>query len=1035
MGRLVSWMANVSFRRAGFVILAVLLLSGYGALTITRVDQELIPGIQFPLMVVVAQSPGSQPEQVVQNVVAPLEAATAAIDGLDATQSTAVAGLGVMLYQFEFGTDIDLAEQAIQKAIDALPLGDEVTTNILGFDPTLLPVVIFDLRGELDQGDLLRIAQTQVVPELSSLDGVGAVEVVGGAVDEILITLDRQQMLERGIAYEQVAAALQANNVVLPSGQVPVGQAFLPIETVAVLTSLDEIRAIGVHAADGSLVPLGELATIEEVEGTPVGISRSSGEPALSIRVTKEQDANTVAVADRVLSTLDDLAPSLPAGVSTAIFLNQAEFITDSIDSLINEGLIGGGLAIFIVLVFLANWRSTLVTAVSIPLSLVVGIIVLHHFGFSLNIMTLAGLTIAIGRVIDDSIVVLENIYRHMTQGEPTISAIVNGAREVAIAIIGATATTAAVFLPLAMVGGLIGELFMPFAVAVVASLFASLVVSVTVIPALARFLLVGRVRVRPDMRPGDTRLGRAYTPVLRWALNHRWTTLGISTLLFIGSLVLVPFLPVTFLPSTGENTIAVTVAAQPGQSPQAVLEQAIQVEEIIADTEALSYQTTITGASGDIGAVGAIISGGSPNSASISVRLPSSVNATSYAADLRERIAAELPESDNVAVSAAEHGFGSNVAITVTAASPQALAQLPDVAQQISEAVAAVDGTANVSSTLSAVAPTIEVQVDPARAAAVGLTPAQISSSLANVSSNQQITMLDLGQGPQPVRLRMTGVEADTLEALGNLEILPGVRLDEVATLEMAEKQVSITRVDGHQAATISADVTDENVGAVTVAIQTEIDKLEIPDGIEVLIGGVAGDIDEGFADMSVAIIASVVIVYAIMALLFQSWLDPFVILFTLPLAAIGAIVALFVTGSALSISSMIGVLMLVGIVVTNAIVMLEFVIMLRKERGYSLHDALIEGAQTRLRPILMTAFAAMLALIPLSLGLNEGLLIAADLGRVVIGGLFTSTMLTLLVIPVVYSLVDGLRQRFTRRESAAMEAALMSPSGGDGE
>ncbi|HYI13920.1 MAG TPA: efflux RND transporter permease subunit [Thermomicrobiales bacterium] len=1018
MSRLVSWITEQAYRRAAIVIIAVVLLLFYGTYTLTTVRQELIPDIEFPLATVIVQSPGDQPDQIANNVIAPIEAATSGATGLNSTESTSVAGLGVILYSFEFGTSLEDIERELQDALDATQLGPDVQASVLTFDPASFPIFIFDLQGDLSESELLQVANTQVVPELTNLEGVATVEVVGGAIDEVHITLDRAALLERGISYDQVAGALQANNVILPSGQLPSGDALLPIETISILNSIDTIRAIAIPAADGSLVTIGDLGTVEIAEGTPVGYSRTDGQPSISIRVTKTKDANTVEVSERVVDALDEIEDDLPAGASISIFENQAEYISESIRSMVEEGVIGGVLAVIVVFAFLGNWRTTLITAVSIPLSLISAIVVLDQFGYSLNIMTLAGLTIAIGRVIDDSIVVLENVYRHMSEGEPPFAAIVNGAREVTIAILGATATTCAVFLPIGLVGGLIGQLFLPFALAVVAALVASLVVAVTVIPVLARFALANKVKVEPEKRPADTRLGRLYTPALVWALNNRWKTLIASVLLFFGSMALIPLLPVTFLPDSGENVITISVNASPGQTAESVLEQSIEIEGILEEMGAEGYQTVITGASGDIGAIANILSGNSTNSATITAELPSDMDKQDVAEELRHQFE-EDPEFANVTVSAAAaDGFSSSsVSITLAAESPAAAATLPDFAAQVADAVASVDDIANVSTNLSAVQPSVEVRVDPSLAAEAGLTPEQISSQIANLSSNQTITVAALEEGTLPVRMQLTGANADSVEDLASLEISQGVVLGDVAELVEVEKQVSITRVDGRTAATVSGDISSDNTGGVSAEAQQAVDKLEAPDGVEVLFGGVAGDIEEGFTNMIIAILISIVLVYGIMAALFRSWLDPLVILSTLPLAAIGAIVALLVTGSALSLSSMIGMLMLVGIVVTNAIVMLEFVIMLRKERDYPLREALIEGAQTRVRPILMTAFAAMLALVPLSLGLTEGLLIASDLGRVVIGGLFSSTLLTLLVIPVVYSLADGMRNRVARR------------------
>ncbi len=404
------------------------------------------------------------------------------------------------------------------------------------------------------------------MPEIANLDGVATVETVGGALDQVVITLNRSAMLDQGITYDEVARTLAANNVILPSGQLQTGDSTLPLQTVSVYQSLADIRSLPIGTADGSTIALQEIATVDEVAGTSVGRTRTNGEPSVSIRVTKLKESNTVDVAHSITDELDAIEPTLPAGVSIQVFENQADFIEESIDGVIEEGIIGGVLAILIVFIFLGNFRSTVITAVSIPLSVIMAIIALNLVGESLNIMTLAGLTIAIGRVIDDSIVVLENVYRHMAEGEPSFAAIINGAREVTIAIVGATATTCAVFLPLGLIGGLIGELFLPFALAVVFALLSSLVVAVTVIPVLTKYTIAGRVKVEPEKRPGDTRLGRLYTPVLVWALHNRWKTVIISAVLFLASFALVPFLSVAFLPDTSENVVTISVSANRGK-------------------------------------------------------------------------------------------------------------------------------------------------------------------------------------------------------------------------------------------------------------------------------------------------------------------------------------------------------------------------------------------------------------------------------------------------------------------------------------
>lgn len=1022
MSRLVSWITEYSYRKAWIVLAVVVAVVGFGLYTITTVRQELVPDIDFPQITVVVELPNSQATDLVTSTTAPLEGRLQSVDGVNSVESTTIAGLSIISLMYDYGEDLEGAEAEVRQALTDVRLPVEAKTTIFRFDPSILPIIEFSVRGEKSTSELYAIARQQVLPELQALDGVAGVQVVGGSVREILVTLDAAALLDNDISYETVTGALRANNVLIPSGQVVSGGVAVPLETVAIYKSVDDVRAVPVPAGEGRTIPLGDLATVEDVQAAATGITRADGAPAVGIRVTKEKTANTVEVSNSVTDKLEEIAPQLPAGVETPIFQDQAEFITDSINGVVEEGAIGGVLAIVIVFIFLANWRTTLVTAVSIPLSILVAVILLDRLGYSLNIFTLGGLTIAIGRVIDDSIVVLENVYRHMAEGEEPFPAIINGAREVTIAIVGATATTCAVFLPLGFVGGLIGQLFLSFSLAVVFALLASLVVAVTVIPVLSKFAIAGRVKVQAEKRASDTRLAKAYAPILRWSLHNRWKTLGLATAAFVASLALVPLLPVVFFPDSGQRIVTVTVDAGPGQTQEAVLEQAIQVEAFVQEFDLKTMQTIINGAGSDIGALGNILSGQGANSAIITAEFNSG-DKKDIADELRARIAAELPDAANISVSATGGGGGPPVAgivfnVSADSGSADDAALIPGIAAQVAEAIRGTEETANVVSDVGAVSRTLQVVVDPSKAIARGLVPGDVGARIASLSSNTAVTTVDFGAGPQNIRVVVSGDDVSTRETLLALPVAQGVSLGDIATVEEIQRQVRLTRIDGRPAATITADITGDDTQAISADAASAVDKIDVPDGITVEEGGIAADINQGFSSLFIAIISSVAIVYILMVLLFRSWLDPFVILFSLPLAVIGAIIALVVTGSALSISALIGLLMLVGIVVTNAIVMLEFVIMLRHERGYSTYDALMEGAQTRLRPILMTAIAAMLALVPLSLGLTEGALIASDLGRVVIGGLFSSTVLTLVVVPVVYSLVDDLKRRFSRRQ-----------------
>ncbi|MFA5566072.1 MAG: efflux RND transporter permease subunit [Acidimicrobiia bacterium] len=1019
MSRIVGWLTEQSYKRAGLVVLVVLILAGSGTISAKQINQELLPDINLPLVVVVVEAPDMQPGEIVRSAIAPLEAVTAELDGLNTSQSTTTSGLGVVLLMFDFGIDLKETNAAVNEALRGVPLPPSVQTNTLMLDPATLPVVMATLEGDLSDHELLTLANNVVAPKLNRIDGVGSVEIVGGALQQISISLDREALISHGLSYEEVANVLRANNVVLPAGGVVSSSGFTPVDAVMTFSSSDALAAAAVPLPGGGTLSLGDVASIDVIESTPTGVNRSNGKPAVGLQVAKNKSGNTVAVAHDVLDVFDELADSLPAGVNINITQNQADFIEESVFDMVLKGVIGGVLAVLIVLAFLRSGRSTIVTAVSIPFSILTAIVALHLTGNTLNLMTLGGLTIAIGRVIDDSIVVLESIYRHMAAGEETHTAVTRGAREVTLAIVGATATTAAVFLPLGLVGGIIGELFLPFALAVVFALLASLLAAVTVLPALVRLLMSKGVKIHEN--PDDSRhgrLARMYQPILEWSLRRRGATLGISGVLLVGSLALVPTLPLVFLPDTGENTVVISVPALPGESRDVVLERAISVEGLLADYNVETYETVITGSSGGLGALSAILGGQDPNSATITATFANSNPKGRVAEDLRKRLPEEVEGGENITISTETTGFStSSVDITISAETPEAATVLPETAAAIEAAIAEIDELVNIHSDISGAVPAIELQIDQQRAADAGFTAEQIAGAVAQLSIGEQVTVIPTENGALPVQLRVVTSQPVTANELASLPLNNEVTLGDVATPTEVARQMVLTRVDGHEAASVGAEIVADDVSAITIKVNEAVDAVQLPDGIKVYQGGVASDLDEGFTNMLLAIGASIILVYGIMAALFRSWLDPFVILFTLPLAVIGAISALWVTGSSLSINAMLGLLMLVGIVVTNAIVMLEYIIMLRTERGYSVHNALVEGAMTRLRPVLMTALATMLALIPLAFGFGGSGLISEELGRVVIGGLFSSTFLTLLVVPVVYSLMDGLKRRFTKR------------------
>ncbi|HSW43349.1 MAG TPA: efflux RND transporter permease subunit, partial [Patescibacteria group bacterium] len=1013
-------------------------ISAWGSL-----KQELLPDIDFPVITVIAPLPGAGAADVAEQVARPIERTLSTVPRLANLSSSSANSIAIVVAQFEFGTDIREARSTIEQNLQGAGLPAGVSPRVSALNINASPVIIGSVAGTSAEGldAAALVARTEVVPALLGIEGVATVDLTGGLEPQVVVTLDPARLTETGISAAQVSGILAANNLTVPSGQVTADGMNIPVSTIGAITSITQIRdlvvgfrlPVGMPGPGAGMAPGGqsaqpaaptpvllrEIATIAEVGVPTTGFARTDGVPSLTLTVTKTSDANTVEVADAVTRTLEEIGAAHADTVSVTVISDLSVFIKESRDGLLKEGGLGALFAILTIFLFLFSIRSTLVAAVSIPLSVLTALVVMQATGITINVMTLGGLAVAVGRVVDDAIVVLENIYRHRALGEDRLTAALRGPREVAAAITSATLTTVAVFLPLGLVGGIVSELFLPFALTVTFALLASLVVALTVVPVLA-YLVIGRVKlnVDEDGEPKNSFWIRAYTPTINLALRSRatkWGVLVASTALFIASIVIAPLLPTQFINAGSEKLLQVTIAPPSGTSSAAVLDRAIAAETILlADPQVEHVQASVPG-EGDtsFGTITAALSGRPANSATLTVRLSDEVELTTYAQKLSADLAPIKTDGYDVAV-AQTAGFTSNaLSIVVSSENPA------DVATATDELMAALSDNAdllNLKSDLSKGTLEVQAVVDPNQAIGAGLTAAQVAGEIRTALVGQVATtvQLDARAGPRAVFVRVDPAQITSVEALRELPVgtAATVPLGTIAAVEQVLAQGSITRVDQAPASTVSAEIGSDDTGAVSIAVQAEIETLgaagKIPDGVTVELAGVTQQQNEAFGNLFVAMGVAILLVYVMMVLTFNSLITPFIILFSLPLATIGAFPALLLTGRPIGVSALIGFLMLIGIVVTNAIVLLDLVERLRRE-GRSVKDALIEGGRTRVRPILMTAIATILALIPLAAGLSEGSIIAAELGTVVIGGLFSSTFLTLLVIPVLYSLVEG--------------------------
>ena len=1030
------FLTKLAVARRSVTILIALAVFGGGVASWGSLKQELLPNIDFPIVTIIAPYPGAGTADVAEQVAAPIEAAVASVAGVESLRSVSTTGLGFVSAQFAYGSDVKEIVRQIEAAIDGSRLPAGVTPVVRNFNINSSAVVIATLtpKSGTTLSELAALAQNELMPSIRGISGISAADLSGGTETQAFIQLDAAKLTATGVSMSQVQGLIQANNLTYPGGQLPVGTGLVPVSATGRFTSVADLENLivgGGVTPEGQPYPvfLKDVATISLAEVHTTGWSETNGTPGLTISVGKSADANTVTTAQDSIAAIEEFAAAHSAQVTHSIVTDSSIFILESIDALLKEGGLGAAFAVVVIFVFLLNLRSTIVAAVSIPLSVLAAIILMSTTGITINIMTLGGLAVAVGRVVDDSIVVLENIYRHRSQGEPIGEAVLNGTREVSSAITSSTITTIAVFLPLGVVGGLISQFFLPFALTVTYALLASLVVALTVIPVLAYFLVKvkGSKATIPYAVDTDHEeisiWGRLYLPVLGLALRRRATkfaTLLIAFSLFLGATSLAGSIPTQFLNSGSEKVLTVTVNPPLGTSTERVLTRSRAAYEILEKDQTVELVTTSIPSADSTGTqtLVAATTGRAPNAARMTVVL----SADTDLAEAKTRLAESLAEvgTQGWTVTIEEIGFaaGSN-AISVIVTGERA-ADVEAASDLLVATLAANSDLANVKSDLVKAGRQIEITVNPSAAAMAGLSAAQVAGEVRNLLVGSLLGQITIDGSKVNLSIKIDSSAVSDIDQLGAYLVggTKKVPLSSIATIEELSVPSSITRIDQALAANVSGEIAVADTGAVNAAVKTAVTELQDAgklSKVDVRLAGVTEQQNESFSGLFTAMAVAILLVYLTMVLVFNSLVDPLVIMFSLPLAVIGAFPALLITDRPIGISALIGFLMLIGIVVTNAIVLLDRVEQLRHE-GVPTKDALLRAGATRVRPILMTAVATILALVPLAAGPSEGSIIAAELGTVVIGGLLSSTLLTLLVVPVVYSLIDGLKESLSR-------------------
>ncbi|GAA5034191.1 efflux RND transporter permease subunit [Microbacterium fluvii] len=1035
-----SNLAVLSLKNRALIALITIVAAVFGGLALTNLKQELIPSIEFPQLSILTTYPGASPDVVNNDVSTPIETAIQGIPGLESTTATSTTNASIITASFTYGTDLATAEQKITQAINRISstLPDSVDPNVVSFSIDDLPVIALAVTGYDDAQTIQAQLEASVVPDLEDVDGVSAVAIVGGQGQRVTIVPDQAELAKAGYTQAAITDALDQNGVLFPGGTVTEGDQTLTVQTGTKLTSVDEVANLPLVPSSaaqlaGGEVTIGDVAEVSLDEDPITSISRVNGEPALTLSITKLPAANTVEVSQGVEALLPDLQDAIGEDAEFTVVFDQAPYIEQSIEALAQEGLLGLAFAVLVIFVFLLSVRSTLVAAISIPTSVLITFIGIQAFGYSLNILTLGALTIAIGRVVDDSIVVIENIKRHYVGDADKKTAILLAVREVAAAITASTITTVAVFLPIAFVGDMTGELFRPFALTVTIAMTASLFVALTIVPVLAYWFLKpgkpllddeGRQVDPEDAAAAPSRLQKGYLPILRWTLKHSWVTLILAVLVLAGTVAAAPYMKTNFLGDSGQNTFTVTQDLGAAPSLDAQDAAAAIVEEAIMGVDGIDTVQTSIGSSGS--AIRDAFAGGSAG-ITYSITTDPEADQVQVREDVQTAVA-DLDDVGTITVSAGQGGFASSdIEIDVTAPDADTLTDATDA---VVAGIEDQEGVGQVSSNLSESLPFVSVTVDRDEAASLGLSEVAVGALVSNTMQPREIGTVEIDGTGLTVYLQADDVP-QTIDELKDLEIASAtgmIHLDEVATVEQSEGPTSITTQRGQRTATVTVTPSTDDLTTASSTVSTALADIDLPTGADAEVGGVVSQQQDAFSQLGLAMLAAILIVYIVMVATFKSLRQPLLLLVSVPFAATGAILLQIATGVPLGVASLIGVLMLIGIVVTNAIVLVDLVNQYR-EKGLSAHDATLAGGARRLRPILMTALATIFALTPMAMGITgHGGFISQPLAIVVIGGLISSTVLTLLVLPTLYNPVEGAKERRAARRAAKSGAVAES-------
>jgi len=1015
-----------SVNRRVTTIMLSLIMVVLGMISFTRLGLDFFPELEYPTVSVITNYSGVSPEDLENTITRPLEQVINSVSGVKNVNSVTSEGISVIMVDFEWGTNLDFAAQDIRDQIGVsqsyLP-EDASDPLVVKFDISQMPIIFWGVTSDLPTYELKELFEEEVTPRLERIEGVASAQVFSTDTREILVELDRAALESRMLASDQIIQALRMENLNLPAGYIVERHSEYLVRTLGEFESLDHIRKTVVGSTPaGEPIYLDDVSEVKDTVKEPRYLARIQKENGVYLFISKRSGANTVTAAEAVKKELKAIKPNLPEGIKFHTAMDQADMIQDVIRKTGGNALAGGVLAILFIFIFLGNWRPTVTIAVAIPLSVIATFIAFYAAGYTLNLLTLGGLALGIGMLVDNAIVVIENIFRHLEEGKSRKQAAKIGASEVGMAITASTLTTIAVFFPMVFASGITGKLTRGLALAIAFSLVASLFVALTVVPMMASFIFKLKKKKRQGKerpkREVFSRIRNFYESTLYKALQHRGRVLGGAGGLLLLSLVLVPFIGTEFMPSSDRDMLILKVKMPIGTS----LEETDRVTSLVEDTllnepevEIVSAQVGSmaeedpSDAASGFGATGV-------HEALLWVGLKEQEERSLSDLEILEKIRSKLPRYKGVEyeyIDMSQMMTGGAEAPVEIKVFGKDLTRLKETADNIVSRIKDIEGLRDVRHSVEEGKPEYKIEIDREKAARMGLLVAQVGNTVQTASLGKVATKYREGDDEFDVKVRLEEKYRDDLEDIKNIPIMTPsqsmIKLNQIANITEGEGPVEITRENQGRVVTILANIAGRDLGSIMDDVKESLADLEraLPGGYFIEYGGQYEDMQEAFLIMIGVFALASLLVYMIMASQFESFLHPFVIMFTIPLGVIGVVIALLVTGKTLSLVSLIGFIILGGIAVNNGIVMVDYINQL-KRKGITKKEAILKGCSVRLRPVLITALTTMIGMLPMAISTSSGSEMRSPMAIAVIGGLFATTLLTLFVIPIMYSLFE---------------------------